>query len=102
MSWFKDFFTNLFGGFWGRIADLFMKFLVGPVVYYLFGPLYELSGMMVEKMLSRIQPVLGDVGLSVTGLAAWLVEVFRIQDCISILITFFVLLLTLRMLKTVF
>ncbi len=102
MSWFKDFFTNLFGGFWGRVADLVMKFLVGPVVYYLFGPLYELSGLMVEKMLSRLQPYLGDVGMTAEGVAAWLIDVLRLQESISMLMTFFVLSLTLRMMKTVF
>jgi hypothetical protein len=102
MGWFKDFFNNIFGDFWGALANVFMKFLVGPIVYYLFGPMYELSGYMVMKILERLEPQLGKVGMVADGLGAWFIEVLRLHETFSMFLTFLILGLTIRFINKVF
>jgi len=91
MGWLKDFFTGVFGSFWASLTTWFIKMLIGPVVFFIFGPLFELSAHIAERMLAKIQPYLGDVGLELTGIGAWLVEVLRVQECLSMILTFLIL-----------
>ena len=98
-EWIKTFFTGVFGSFWGNMTAWFMKILIGPAVFFIFGPLFELSGHVAQAMLARIQPELDKVGLSFDGIGAWLIEVLRIQECVSMYLTFLILGFTVSLFK---
>ena len=102
MEYFKEFFGNIFGSFWTNIAEMLLKLLMGPVAFFLFGPLFKLSGYMANKLLNEIKPYLGDVGLTADSLAGWLVDCLRLQECASSLMTFLILGLMLTFVKKVF
>lgn len=101
MGWIKDFFTNIFGSFWGNLTSWALKILIGPTVFFIFGPLFELSAHVADRMLAKIEPYLGDVGLQLTGIGAWLAEHLRIQECLSMFLTFLILGFTVSLFKRV-
>lgn len=99
LAWIESFFSEVFGNFWGHLATLAIKLLVGPFVFFVFGPMFKLSGYVTEKILAQIQPALDDVGISLDGVAAWFIEMLRIQECISMFMTFMVLGLSVSLIR---
>lgn len=102
LEWIKSFFSSVFGNFWGQLADIAMKVVMGPLAFFLFGPLFKLSGRIADYLLRKITPYLGDVGLTTESLLAWFVEVLRLQECASTLMTFLVMGLMVSLIKKVF
>lgn len=102
LGWVKDFFQMVFGNFWASLTTVLMKLLLGPVAFFLFGPLFKISGRIAVYLLDQIKPVLGDVGLTADGLMAWFIDVLRLQECVSSLITFLILGLMISIIKKVF
>ena len=99
LDWIKTFLTDVFGNFWGSLATWALKLLMGPFVFFVFGPMFRLAGYVTEKILSQIKPALDDVGISLDGLAAWFIDVLRMQECISMFMTFVVLGLSVSLIK---
>jgi len=102
MSWLISFFENVFGDFWKNAAEWALKLLMGPVAFYMFGPLFKLSGHIATYLLDKVSVQLGTIGIGTNGLAAWLVVVFRLQECASSLMTFLVLGFMISLVKKVF
>jgi hypothetical protein len=98
-DWLKDFLSGIFGDFWGSLATWAIKILMGPFVFFVFGPMFRLSGYITEKILDQIKPHLDDVGLTLEGVAAWFAEVLRLQECISMYLTFMILALSVSLFK---
>lgn len=98
-DWIKSFLEGIFGDFWANLMGWAMKLLVGPVAFYLFGPLFKLSGYVAGQILAQIKPYLSDVGVELTGITAWFVSILRIQECLSMFMTFMVLGFTISMIK---
>ena len=69
-DWIKSFLSDIFGNFWGSLAAWAIKLLMGPFVFFVFGPMFRLAGYVTEKVLAQIKPALDDVGISLDGLAA--------------------------------
>ena len=99
LEWLKTFFSSVFGNFWGSLTTWAMRILIGPAVFFIFGPLFELSGYIAEKILASIAPELEKVGLTFDGIGAWLVNVLRLQECISMYLTFLILGFTVSLFK---
>ena len=53
LEWIKNFLTDVFGNFWGNLATWAIKLLMGPFVFFVFGPMFKLSGYVTEKILAH-------------------------------------------------
>lgn len=103
MGWLKDFFTNIFGAFWNDLGELALKLIMGPVAFFLFGPIFKISGRIAEFIMSKfIMPQLDSVGMVTDSLAAWFIYCIRLQECVSSMITFLVCGFMVSMVKKVF
>ncbi len=102
IDWIKTFFVNVFGDFWKYLSELGLKLLMGPMAFFLFGPLFKMSGRIAEYMLDQIKPYLGDVGLTTEGLAAWFVQCMRLHECATSLMTFLIMGFVVSIIKKVF
>jgi len=90
-EWIKNFLSDVFGNFWGSLAAWALKLLMGPFVFFVFGPMFKLSGYVTGKILDQIKPTLDGMGIDLDGLAAWFIEVLHVQECVSMFMTFMVL-----------
>lgn len=102
MGWIQEFFGNVFGNFWGALGTLALKLLMGPIAFFLWGPLFKISGHIANYIMNQIKPYLGDVGLVTESLAAWFAECLRLQECVTSMLTFLIMGLMLDIMKRVF
>lgn len=98
-AWIESFLSEIFGNFWGNLATWAIKLLMGPFIFFVFGPLFKLSFYVTEKLLAQIGPTLDDVGISFDGVGGWFIEVLRLQECVAMYMTFLVLGLTVSLIK---
>ena len=101
-DWIKSFLGNVFGEFWSKLAGWALMLLMGPIAFFLFGPLFKISGRIAKYFLDQIKPYLGDVGLTADSLAAWLIECMRLHECVTSLMTFLIMGFLISIIKRVF
>ena len=102
LSWVKEFFTSVFGSFWSSITMVFMRVLAGPAAFFLFGPIFDLSGYLAEFIMERVVVNLGsDFGVNFELHGAWIVDCLRLQECISIYMSFLCLGFTLSLIRKI-
>ena len=94
--------SSVLGSCWQNLTTVGLKILMGPAAFYLFGPLFKLSGRIADYLLRQLQPYLGDVGLTTEGLLSWFVDVLRLQECVSSLLTFLIMGMMFGFVKKVF
>lgn len=102
MSFLISFFQNVFGSYWERLIEGLLKLIMGPVVFFLFGPIFKISNKIANYILSKVMPNLNDIGLTADSLMGWFVDCFRLVDCASSLMTFLVMGFTISIIKMVF
>lgn len=102
MGWLISFFENVFGRFWDRLYEWALKLIMGPVVFFLFGPVYKIAHKLAMKILDHVAPLMADVGFTADGFAAWMVDCLRIQQIIVAFLTFLMMGFTFSLLKKVF
>jgi len=102
MIWLISFFENVFGSFWERLGEWSLKLIMGPVVFYLFGPIFKVSQKIAVFILSSVVGDMKDVGLLADSLMGWFIDCLRLQDCVTSFVTFLVMGFTVSLLKKVF
>lgn len=89
LNFIKEFLTAVFGSFWSNLMGGIMKVLAGPAAFFLFGPIFDLSGFLAEFVLDRIVVNLGqEVGVNFELHGAWIVNCLRLQECMSAYMSF--------------
>lgn len=102
MGWLVSFFENVFGSFWEKLGAWALKLLMGPVVFYLFGPIFKISQKIAVYILQSVVGDLNDVGLLAESVMGWFILCLRLQDCLTSFVTFLVMGFTISVLKKVF
>lgn len=101
-AWLVRFLTFIFGGTWRSLVVVLLKILSGPAAFFLFKPLFAVSGHIASYIFDQIAPSLNQVGLTADGLAAWFIHCLKLQECVAALVSFLVLGFMISTIKALF
>lgn len=102
LNFIMEFLKAVFGSFWSNLMGGLMKVLIGPAAFFMFGPIFDLSGYVAEFIFGRIVVSLGDdIGVNFMDYGAWIAECLRLQECFSAYITFLCMGFTLSLIKKI-
>jgi len=88
---FVDWANKTISDAWPRLKEVLIGSVLVPLGYYVFRPMFRLTAWGMEIVLNKVYESGNVQALEFAGLSAWLMGCFRIQEILTVVLSFIVI-----------